>query len=216
MEQASVLLKCDHLYVIVAHWIQTTNPMCKINHCIDLASVSQSHRPSLLVFYLSILLSFSISTGHFVTPFLSFRLIYSKIARLRKLIFCRIIEHKFLSTSNERRQLLLTEALALPFLQSQDKHPIKGQANCAKDTFTVTDKSRRGKLPHLALSVSHYLPPLRHCPIFQNNGYVAARENCTIAFFFSLITPQQGSYSSHSHPISVTHLFVDESHIWSA
>lgn len=46
-------------------------------------------------------------------------------------------------------------AVAVPSEQSKDKYPIKVQASCPHEPFTVTDVS--SKLPHLIPSVSHYL-----------------------------------------------------------
>jgi len=84
--------------------------------------------------------------------------------------------------------------------QCQDKPPIKGQANCANDTFTMTDKLRRSKLPHLIHSVSHYLFPLRHSPIFQNNGNGMARENCTVTNSLHFLSHH--SLARDTHPLA--------------
>lgn len=59
-------------------------------------------------------------------------------------------------------------AVAVPSEQSQDKYPIKVQASCPHEPFTVTDVS--SKLPHLIPSVSHYLFTLSCCPVFQNGS----------------------------------------------
>lgn len=57
-------------------------------------------------------------------------------------------------------------AAAVPSKRSQD--PIKMQARCPHEPFTVTDVL--SKLPHLIPSVSHYLFTLSCCPVFQNSS----------------------------------------------
>lgn len=76
---------------------------------------------------------------------------------------------KLLSTSCKSLccLLILSEALAAPLKQGQDKHAIKGQASCSNDPFTVTDMLRQSKLPHRILSLPHYFfpsEPLSHFP----------------------------------------------------
>lgn len=110
---------------------------------------------------------------------------------------------KILSTSCEPLlccQLLLLGVLAVPFSQSQDKHPIKGQAGCANDIFTVTYMSGAKQTTS---SLSPIISSLWDTvPLSQNNGDGMARENCTATnSSFSLTSLLSEEDSSLSHPI---------------